>query len=247
MKKPMLCAMALISAIGMTAPSVQAETANVAVAANFIETARALAPQFEQATGQQVQFSSASTGSHDAQIRHGAPFDVWLAADQAHPAALERDGLTVPGTRYTYAIGRLVLWSTTRTSLDEKSLSKLAPGDKLAIANPQLAPYGAAAQAVLQKLGLWDVAQTHLVTGQNIGQALQFVASGAAAMGFVADSEIRGKGGVSWLPPRDLYPPLVQQTVLLKHGADNPAAKAWLLYLKTGALPVIHEAGYETP
>jgi molybdate transport system substrate-binding protein len=239
--------MALISAITVASFAARAETANVAVAANFIETAQALEPRFEQVSGHHVQFSSASTGAHDAQIRHGAPFDVWLAADEAHPAALERDGLTVPGTRFTYAVGKLALWSVTHPSLDEKSLSSLAPAEKLAIANPQLAPYGAAAQAVLLKLGLWDALQAHLVTGQNIGQTLQFVASGAAVMGFVAVSEIRNKGGGNWLPPQNLYPPLVQQAVMLKHGADNVAAKAWLDFLQKDALPVIRKAGYETP
>jgi molybdate transport system substrate-binding protein len=239
--------MALISAMSMTSPAARADTANIAVAANFIETARALAPGFERATRQRVQFSSASTGAHDAQIRHGAPFDAWLAADAAHPAALEREGLAVSGSRFTYAIGKLALWSTTLTTLDQKSLENLAPDGKLAIANPQLAPYGAAAQAVLEKLGLWAAVQSHLVTGQNIGQTLQFVASGAAAMGFVAVSEIRGKGGVSWLPPQDLYPQLVQQAVLLRHGAGNAAAIAWLHYLRNDARSAIRAAGYDTP
>ncbi|MGH8461882.1 MAG: molybdate ABC transporter substrate-binding protein [Stenotrophobium sp.] len=247
MKRITLIVMTLIPAISMTSFTAKAETANVAVAANFIETARTIEPQFEQLTGQQVRFSSASTGAHDAQIRHGAPFDAWLAADEAHPAALEQEGLAVAGTRFTYAVGKLALWSTTRASLDEKSLGNLASADKLAIANPQLAPYGAAAQAVLQKLGLWTALQAHLVTGQNIGQTLEFVASGSAAMGFVAYSEIRGKAGVSWLPPQDLYPLLVQQAVLLKHGAGNAAAIAWLNFLHNKARPAIREAGYGTP
>ncbi|MGH8505514.1 MAG: molybdate ABC transporter substrate-binding protein [Stenotrophobium sp.] len=247
MKRITLAGMALISAMTLTSTAASADTANIAVAANFIETARAIEPQFERVTGQRVQFSSASTGAHDAQIRHGAPFDAWLAADAAHPAALEKDGLSVPGSRFTYAIGKLALWSATRAALDQKSLNQLVPADKLAIANPQLAPYGAAAQAVLQKLGLWDALQPHLVSGQNIGQTLQFVASGAAAMGFVAYSEIRGKGGVSWLPPQDLYPQLVQQAVLLKHGAGNAAAIAWLHYLRNDARPAIRAAGYDTP
>ncbi|GBE09645.1 molybdate-binding periplasmic protein precursor [bacterium BMS3Abin12] len=226
---------------------------DVAVAANFIGTARTLAARFEAAGGGRVRLSFGSTGSLYAQIRYGAPFAVFLAADARRPRLLERAGLTVPGSRFTYALGRLVLWSTL-AGLIERGGKVLAQGRfrHLAIANPRTAPYGAAARAVLEHLGLWRRLAPRLVTGENIAQTYQFVASGNAQLGFVALSEVppahTPRAGSRWLVPAALYPPIRQQAVLLARAAHKRTARAFLAYLRgPAARRVIRAHGYGLP
>jgi molybdate transport system substrate-binding protein len=231
-----------------------AETAHIAVAANFAAPAKALAQIFNQTTGHTAQLSVGATSAFTAQIENGAPFDVLLAADDKSPAKLEAEGLTVPGARLTYAIGRLALWSAQPNLVDAQG--KVLGGgrfDKLAIANPKLAPYGAAALQTLEKLGLAQQLQPKLVMGESIGQTYQFVASGNAALGFVALAQVMdgGKpvaGGSVWIVPGNLHAPIVQDAALLQHGADNPAARAWMALLASpAAQDVMRGYGYAAP
>lgn len=223
--------------------------AHIAVAANFAVPARHLAEEFGAASGHRLRLSSGSTGKFYAQIRSGAPFDVLLSADEQTPRRLEADRLAVPGSRFTYAVGRLVLWSPKPGVVDENSIRsrKFA---RLAIANPRLAPYGAAAREALERLGLWDLVQPKLVQGENIAQAFQFVSSGNADLGLVALSQLeepgKGAAGSYWLVPERYHAPLRQDAALLVRGAGNDAAGAFLAYLKS---PPVRERirayGYE--
>ncbi|NOX75236.1 MAG: molybdate ABC transporter substrate-binding protein [Gammaproteobacteria bacterium] len=229
---------------------VSADELRIAVATNFSRTASALAKQFEQQTGHTVHLAFGSTGKHYAQIVHGAPFDILLAADKRRPALLEKNGIAVPGTRFTYAQGLLVLWSPDENLIDKKA-TVLATGHfrKLAIANPKLAPYGLAAREVLQARGLWKKLRPRIVRGENIGQTLQFVRSGNAPLGFVAASQVFPKenplNGSYWKPPQSLYTPIVQQAILIK---NTPTAQAFSQFLKsTMARSIIQERGYSTP
>lgn len=233
----------------LTLASAHADQASIAVAANFATPMRTLSAQFEKATGHTLALSSGSTGKLYAQIKNGAPFDVLLAADDETPARLMREGDAVK--TQTYAIGKLALWSADAQTVDgTDAVLKRNTFKHLAIANPKLAPYGAAAQQVLGKLGLADAVKDKLVTGENIGQTQQFVASGNAEIGFVALSQIMldGKltGGSAWLIPTTYYTPIRQDAALLKRGADNAAARALLDFLKTpAAQAVIRGYGYE--
>jgi len=236
-----------------TAGSALADEARVAVAANFAGPARRVQEMFSRATPNTLSLSVGSTGKFYAQIRSGAPFDVLLSADDETPQRLEREKLAVPGTRFTYAIGTLVLWSSAPDLVDAQGqVLKKAPFKRLAIANPRLAPYGAAAQQVLEKLELWSALQSRLVLGENIAQTLQFVASGNAELGFVALSQIEEGGkpsaGSHWRVPQALYDPIRQDAVLLAHGSSNPAARALLDFLRTPqAREAIRAAGYALP
>jgi molybdate transport system substrate-binding protein len=190
-----------------------------------------------------------STGKHYAQIRNGAPFDAFFAADADRPMRLEQEVRIVPGSRFTYAIGQLVLWSPDAGLVDPGGA--VLQSDRfrhLAIANPDLAPYGAAARSVLQALGLWDALAPKLVRGENIGQTFQFVISGNAELGFVARSQLEAPGrapaGSSWPPPRDLYPPIEQQAVLLR---DSPASRAFLAFMRARARAIVRAYGYDSP
>jgi len=221
----------------------------VAVASNFAEPARAIAEGFEQASGHAVALSFGSTGKLYAQIRNGAPFQVFLAADVERPRLLEEQGVALPGSRFAYAMGHLVLWSPMPGYVDPAG-KVLAAGDfrHLAIANPKLAPYGRAAREVLKHLGLWEVLQARLVRGDNIGQTFQFVQSGNAELGLVAWSQVRRSGqppfGSWWDVPRAFYSPIEQQAVLL---ADDAAARAFLTYLRGAeARAIIRSYGYGT-
>ena len=228
----------------------QAGQVQVAVAANFAAPARHLALQFEQATGHSAQVVSGATGLLYAQITQGAPFDVLMAADTATPQRLEREGWAVPGTRRTYARGELVLWSAQH--IEGESLAQVlrSPAThKVAIASPKLAPYGAAAQQTLTQLGLWQAVQPKLVTGENVGQTFQFVATGNARVGFVARSQVieaerakargepglAGATGTTWPMPAGTASTVDQALVQLKRSTDNPAARAWLQFLQTPA------------
>ncbi|MDP1529260.1 MAG: molybdate ABC transporter substrate-binding protein [Rhodoferax sp.] len=223
--------------------------AHIAVASNFVAPMKTLASQFEQATGHTLTLSSGATGKFYAQIKHGAPFDVLLAADDDTPARLVREG--DGNTRFTYAIGRLALWSAKPELLDgTDAVLKQNRFRRLAIASPKLAPYGAAAGEVLAKLKLTDSVQGKFVIGENIAQTYQFVASGNAELGFVALSQVmqgsRLVGGSVWMVPATLHTPIRQDAVLLKHGANNAAARALLDYLKTpAAQTIIRSYGYD--
>lgn len=223
--------------------------AHVAVASNFAAPMKQLATQFEQASGHTLVLSSGATGKFYAQIKHGAPFDVLLAADDETPARLLREGDAVQSQ--VYAIGRLALWSD-RPGLIAGNDTVLRQNrfQRLAIANPKLAPYGAAAVEVLAKLKLTDHVQNKFVTGENIAQTYQFVASGNAELGFVALSQVMQNGklssGSAWLVPASLHSPIRQDAALLKRGENNAAARALLDYLNTpAALATIRSYGYE--
>lgn len=238
----------LILLLLMLSQAALSDTLRVAVAANFANTAQALAQRFEAVSGHTLRLASGSTGKHYSQIHHGAPFDAFFAADAERPQLLEAEGLAIPGTRFTYAIGRLVLWSPQPQLIDEHGLV-LTTGrfQHLAIANPRLAPYGRATQQVLEKLGRWQPLQKRLVRGENIGQTYHFVRSGGAQLGFVALSQLlpADTAGSRWLPPMDLYDPIEQQAVLLR---DTPAGRALFDYLHTAdARAVIQAQGYHTP
>jgi molybdate transport system substrate-binding protein len=238
--------------VAVAAPLGAAEV-TAAVAANFTAAINRLAPGFERATGYRLRASFGSTGALYAQIKNGAPFDVFLAADEARPKLLESDGDAVAGTRFTYAIGRLVLWSSKAGVVDPRG-DILRTGDfaRLAIANAKTAPYGAAAEQVLRRLGVWERVVPRLVRGENISQTFQFVSSGNAALGLVAAAQVRvlpsSRRGSYWIVPQELYDPLRQDAVLLKYGADSAAARAFLEYLRSPKVrSAIEELGYSTP
>jgi molybdate transport system substrate-binding protein len=221
-----------------------------AVAANFTAPMAELAERFESEIGHAVSVISGSTGKHYAQIVNGAPFDVFLAADERRPLELEREGLIVPGSRFSYAVGRLVLWSRDPRMLNAGA--EVLSSDsfrRLAIANGRLAPYGRAAREVLERHGLLESLSGRLVQGENVAQTFQFVASGNAELGFVALSQVRSLpaelAGSSWLVPADLHTPIEQQAVLLK---DGLTARRFLEFMTgEGARALIRSYGYETP
>lgn len=227
-----------------------ADEVQVAVAANFAAPMKEIAARFEQESGHKVLATVGATGKFYAQIRNGAPFDILLAADDDTPARLEKEGATVPNTRFTYAIGKLVLWSAQPGLVDDKGgVLKKAGFAHLSIANPKLAPYGAAAVETLQKLALYGALEPKLVVGESIGQAHQFVASGAAELGFVAMSQVyeggKLKSGSAWVVPAGLYHPIRQDAVALAKGKGKPAVEALLTYMKSDkAKAVIRSYGY---
>ncbi|HEB95159.1 MAG TPA: molybdate ABC transporter substrate-binding protein [Sedimenticola thiotaurini] len=232
--------------IALPAPGGQID---VAVASNFIAAARVLAERFQEVSGHQVRLIAGATGKHYAQIRHGAPFHLFLAADARRPALLEQAGLVQPDGRFTYAIGRLVLWSPDPGLVDGAGsvLERRGAFRHLAIANPKLAPYGRAARETLQALGLWRSLQGRLVRGENIGQAYQFVRSGTAQLGLVALSQLRADEsapeGSRWLVPERLHAPIEQQAVLLR---DTPAARGFLAFMRSDeGRALIRRFGYE--
>ena len=236
---------ALLLVLVVLAPApAHAGTVTVAVAANFTTAAEDLAPLFKAATGHEVIYSFGATGQLYAQISQGAPFEVFLAADDERPARAVAEGLGVDGTVFTYAVGALALYSSMLDLADGRAVLEAGSFDKLAIADPETAPYGRAAIEVIAALGLAAAITPRLVTGENITQALQFVESGNAELGFVAMSQVVGRPDV-WLVPADLYAPIRQDAVLLEAGADNPAAKAFLDFLRgEQARAVIEAAGY---
>lgn len=225
-----------------------AAQATVAVAGNFIAPARALSERFEARTAHEIRLINGSTGGLFAQIVHGAPVDVFLAADQARPQALIRQGLGVAGSRFTYAVGRLVLWGRGFRIRHGDGAMVLRRGgfERLAIANPKLAPYGAAAMAVLRRLDVPPAVIDKLVYGQNIAQAFQFVATGNAALGLLALSQMKQRGtGNFWTVPATLHDPIHQDAVLLRRGRDNAAAVEFLQFLRgDAARPILESFGY---
>ena len=237
----------------MAGTAAQADTVQVAVAANFTAPMQKIAAEFAKDTGHKAVLAFGATGKFYAQIVNGAPFEVLLAADDATPARLETEHRTVPGTRFTYAIGKLALWSAKEGVVDNQG-QVLKTGDyaHLAIANPKTAPYGAAAIETLTKLNLLDRVQGKLVQGENIAQAYQFVSTGNAPLGFVALSQVYRDGrftsgsGSGWIVPANLHAPIRQDAVILAKGSANPAAKALEGYLKSNkAKEIIRSYGYE--
>jgi molybdate transport system substrate-binding protein len=248
-RRPVLAA-ALVGALSLAlgAASAIAGETKVAVAANFTEPAKEIATRFEAATGHKAVLSFGSSGQFYTQIANGAPYEVFLSADSERPAKAETDGLTVAGTRFTYATGRLVLFSKTPGLVDAKgAVLKTGKFEKLAIADPKAAPYGQAAVETLTKLKLYDTLKPKIVTGASITQTYQYVQTGAAEVGFVALSQVVNEtGGSRWLVPAVDHTPIDQQAVLLKTGADSVAAKAFLQFLKgKDAKAIIKRYGYE--
>ena len=227
-----------------------ADEVRVAVASNFTGAAKTISKHFEANTGHKVILAYGSTGKHYAQIINGAPFDVFLAADVDRPELLEKEGSAVPGSRFTYAVGKLVLWSPKRRYVQPGGrVLKRLNFRFLAIANPRLAPYGVAAREVLQARGLWEVLTDRLVRGENISQTFQFVKSGNAELGFIAYSQVKRPGlspkGSIWIVPQALYQPIKQQAILLK---DSKVARSFLSFMQSEeALQIIHDYGYDTP
>jgi molybdate transport system substrate-binding protein len=238
-----LCALAFAS---FAAPALSADT-QVAVAANFTEPAKEIAQAFTAATGHKAFLSFGSSGQFYAQMAHGAPYEVFLSADAERPQKAEQEGLGVPGTRFTYAIGKLVLFSKTPGLADGGSILKSGGFAKLAVADPVAAPYGLAGIQTLRKLGLYDAVKPKIVTGSSITQTYQFVATGAADLGFVALSQVIDQpGGSRWIVPQADYAPITQQAILLFTGQKNPAATAFMAFLRTPtAMAIVKRYGYE--
>lgn len=242
---------ALLGVFHILLATTSAREVRVAVAANFTSTLKEIAIQFERKSGYATLISSGSSGKFYAQIKHGAPFDVFLSADAARPQLLEDEGLAVPGSRFTYAVGRLTLWSPDPHMLKDDGPTVLLNGrfEHLAIANPKTAPYGTAARHVLEQLGLWNHLKDRIVQGENIGQTFQFVFSRNAQLGFVAlahvlDPKIKGAGS-RWNVPESWHEPLTQQAVLLTNSQHNAAAIAFLDFLKgPTAGAIIEQFGY---
>lgn len=239
----------LFLSCGLFSTAAWADEARIAVAANFAAPLAKIAAAFTKETGHKLISSSGSTGKFYAQIKEGAPFDILLSADQDHPQKLANENLAFTNTQFTYAIGKLVLWSPKEKFIDAKgSVLKANSFTHLSIANPKLAPYGAAAREALEKMGRWRALEPKIVFGESIAQAYQFVATGNAELGFVAFSQIQDLKGIKgsyWMIPQELYSPLKQDAILLKKGENNAAAKQFLTFLKSkAAKAIIVEFGY---
>lgn len=220
----------------------------IAVAANFLAPAEALVSEFEEKTGHRVLLSAGSTGQMYAQIRNGAPYDLFLAADAKRPAMLEEEGEALADSRFTYAVGKLALW-TSQPSLMDGSPNVLRKGSfrHIAMANPELAPYGEAARESLQNLGVWKELKNRVVLGTNVSQTYQFIHTGNAELGFIAFSQLgkcNGKGSC-WVVPSTLHSPILQQAVLLE---ENPIAREFARFLRSAeAIEIIEDHGYGVP
>lgn len=243
----------LVVALLLGGVNAHADTVRVAVAANFYPLMQRMAVQFEKDTGHQTVLSSGASGKFYAQIKNGAPFDVLLSADDETPARLLKEGDAVAGTAFTYAIGKLILWSPNANAVDAQgAVLKTGKFCHLAIANPKTAPYGTAAVEFMTQLGILNTLRPRLVQGENIAQAYQFVATGAAEIGFVAYSQVIKDGkigsGSGWLVPASAYTPIRQDAVLLNKGKNATAARALLDYLKgQKATAIIQASGYDLP
>ena len=226
---------------------------NAAVAANFTAPMQQIAALFEKESGNTVKLSFGSSGKFTSQIKEGAPFDVFLAADEKNPKLLEKEGLAVQGSEFVYALGKLVLWSAKPGFVDDKGeVLRTGSYNKIAYADPKLAPYGLAAKETLEDMGLWNAVQGKLVTGDSIAQTYQFAASGNAEMAFVALSQVTKDGKVAegswWMVPAQMYNPIRQGAVLLTAAKDKAAAQAFLAYLKSDkAVAIIRNFGYALP
>jgi len=250
-RRVFVLAVVAVSSCPLIVSSARAEETLVAVAANFAEVIDELKPLFRKSTGHTLQSTTGSTGKLYAQIKEGAPFHILLSADEKTPERMEKEQLAVAGSRFTYAIGKLTLWSVDEGRITSDGQAALKAGDvrHIAIANPDLAPYGVAARETLQSLELLDFLKPKIVMGQNIGQTHSMVATGNAQLGFVALSAVlspREKTkGSRWDVPQNLFTPIRQDAVLLNAGAKNEAAIAFMKFLKTpDARTVIERYGY---
>ncbi len=239
----------LFLAVILLAETAAAETIRIAVASNFTAAAREIVSRFEQSSGHQVKVSYGSSGKLYAQIEHGAPFDLLLAADTVRPINAEREGYAVADSRFIYAKGKLVLWSP-KPGLysDGEAYLRQRQFQRLAIANPKTAPYGTAAQQVLKYLGVWDPTSKNIIRGDSIAQTFQFVATGNASAGLIAMAQLKSwqhQQGSLWLIPDHYYAPIEQSAILLSHGASNPAARQFLSYLNSDKVrSLIEDYGY---
>lgn len=239
---------AVLSAAAMAVSGTPADAAqtHVAVAANFTQPAKDIAAAFKQKTGDDVVLSFGSSGALYAQITQDAPFDILLSADDERPAKLVQEGLAVPESRFTYAIGKLVLWSRQPNLVKGKDTLESGTFNKLAITNPVAAPYGAAAVETLKSLKLYDTLKPKFVEGNNVSQTFQFIETGNAELGFIALAQLAGNSsGSRWLVPENLYTPIRQDAVLLKKAAGNQAATGFMAFLKgPEAKAIIVKYGY---
>ena len=246
MKRCLLSVMIVFLAVTPTL----AEPVLVAVAANFVPPFREIANEFETASGHNIRVVAGSSGNFYSQIKNGAPFDVFFSSDMERPKLLEDEGLGVKDSRFTYAIGRLVLWSPNPDLIKGEETLRSKKFKRLAFANPKTAPYGLAAMQTLQKLELWESLQPTIVMGENIGQTMGFIESGNADLGFVAlsqalDPKIKGQGS-RWDIPANLHEPIKQDVILLTKGKDNPAAQALMEFIAgPQAKTIIERYGYE--
>ncbi len=249
MRRPRYTLPALLLALSLAAIRAQAGEVAVAVAANFSAPFHAISGIFSARTGHTVKISTGSSGKLFAQIQHGAPFELFLSADTSKPEALVSSGHAAADSRFTYAVGRLALFSA-RRGTSARALLESGRFTHLAIANPRLAPYGRAAEESLQALGKWEAVQGQLVVGENIAQAWQFVATGNAELGLIALSQVIDKGSLpegAWLVPRELHTPIRQELVLLARGQDNLAARELLDFLRSPeAAVIIRDFGYDS-
>lgn len=242
----MRCLFSLVSLALLATPSLAAE-AQIAVAANFTEPAREIARAFEARGAHAVRLSFGASGAFYTQIGQSAPFDVFLSADEERPRKLAAEGRGVAASRFAYAVGRLAVWSRDAGRVGDAATLREGRFDKIAVANPAGAPYGVAAHETMAALGVAEALKPKIVEGASIGQTFQFVETGNAELGFVALSQTVGKGGSIWLVPAHLHEPIRQDAILLKHGADNPAATAFLDFLKSAeARAIVARYGYET-
>ena len=217
-----------------------AQELRIAVASNFLLPLKELSRKFKESTRHKVVVISGSTGKLYAQIKQGAPFDILMAADSLRPELLEKEGIGVPGSRFTYAVGRLALWSADSTLPLKNDLQVLNHKNfrYLAIANRKTAPYGKAAEQVLRKKGFWEQIQNRLVRGENISQTFQFVMTGNADIGLIALSQLRKNQGLgfSWIVPQEWHDPIQQQGILLKRAKTNKAARQFLNFIKSNRI-----------
>ncbi len=236
---------ALLTTTSLTAAA-QADSVSVAVASNFTDAANEIAAAFAEASDHEAVLSFGATGQFYTQITQGAPFEVFLAADDQRPTTAVEEGYGVEGSVFTYAIGQLVLYSLEEGKVTGPETLEAAEFERIAIANPETAPYGKAAVETMQSLGVYDALQPKIVQGQNIGQAYQFVETGNAEVGFVALGQVsQTDAGSRWVVPQEHFEPIRQDAVLLKTGEANPAAAAFLEFL-TGdeASAIIEKYGY---
>ena len=245
---------ALIVLLGPSSYAVRADTdlskdINIAVASNFRAPLEEIANLYTKTTSKKVVISSGSSGKFVAQIENGAPFDLFLSADQKFPRALIEKKLAEQSSRFTYAIGSLVLWSSSPELVDgEAGVLKRLNFKHLAIANPDLAPYGLAAKQTLEKMGLWEKVKSKIVMGENIEQTEQFIASGNAELGFIPLSMVKTLKGTHWLVPSENYSPILQDAVILSRSKDKPEVKKFFAFLKSkGAKGIIESYGYSLP
>ncbi len=240
----------LVIGVALALPvAASAADTRVAVATNFTEPSKEIAAAFQKATGHTATLVFGASGAFYTQIAHGAPFEVFLSADADRPKKAEQDGLTVRGTRFTYAVGRLMLYSTTLGLIDDNgAVLKRGNFNKIALADPLVAPYGVAAVQTMQSMNVYSALEPKIVKGSSLTQAYQFSATGAAELGFVAYSQVIAvQGGSRWLVPAKLHKPIEQQAVLLLTGAHNPAALAFVKFMRSPqAVKIIKRYGYET-